>query len=245
MRRGAHWHVVIDDAGVAEFQAVFVELVDGWYVADLAPKRKSRSNRGPGGEARKVRDGERIRLGGIKVRLRITRSEAGHTGLVAGAGSVTPVDPEESARGVAAEVWDQTVPAPAGSGVSARGPPGGTALSSGGPIDEPDAAVVASAAHRIRGLITALTRWVSTHRWTVRIATVALVAATLLLVPATAAAAPAAAEVAQGVGSSHTGAGPLLVVAGAVAAVVLWVAERRPSRWAGCCPRWGCWWWAV
>jgi S1-C subfamily serine protease len=83
--------VVIDDASVAKVQAVFVELVDGWYVADLAPKRKSRSNRGPGGAARKVRDGERIRLGGIKIRLRITGSEAGHTGLVAGAGSVTPV----------------------------------------------------------------------------------------------------------------------------------------------------------
>jgi hypothetical protein len=58
--------VIGDGSGAAPVHAVFVELVDGWYVSDF-----------PGGEARRVEDGERMRLGATRVRLRITAPDAG------------------------------------------------------------------------------------------------------------------------------------------------------------------------
>jgi 8-oxo-dGTP pyrophosphatase MutT (NUDIX family)/MFS family permease len=73
----------------------------------------------------------------------------------------------------------------------------------------------------VRGLVGVV-------RWAVRVAVVVATATALVLLPAAAAAGPAGAgELAQGASSGHTDVGPMLLVAGVVAAVVLWVAERK------------------
>ena len=73
----------------------------------------------------------------------------------------------------------------------------------------------------VRGLVGVV-------RWAVRVAVVVATATALVLLPAAAAAGLAGAgELAQGASSGHTDVGPMVLVAGVVAAVVLWVAERK------------------